>query len=74
MITSASTEMLVAPHVGAWIETISPQAKYSPFCVAPHVGAWIETLSVPLSLTNFSVAPHVGAWIETVFDVVPPSH
>ena len=34
----------VAPHVGAWIETISvavmPTAASD---VAPHVGAWIET-------------------------------
>ena len=37
--------MLVAPHVGAWIETvidINPQVNQN---VAPHVGAWIETLT-----------------------------
>jgi len=33
----------VAPHAGAWIETV----YFASFCVAkmvaPHAGAWIET-------------------------------
>ena len=33
----------VAPHVGAWIETVEIVADGEFFCVAPHVGAWIET-------------------------------
>jgi len=36
---------MVAPHAGAWIETlpdaVHPQTKK----VAPHAGAWIETCS-----------------------------
>ncbi len=34
----------VAPHVGAWIETISSIPFIVPYIVAPHVGAWIETV------------------------------
>ena len=33
----------VAPHVGAWIETLPPPLDNSNGDVAPHVGAWIET-------------------------------
>ena len=36
---------IVAPHVGAWIETDMMQAFNQAYQVAPHVGAWIETLS-----------------------------
>ena len=35
--------MLVAPHVGAWIETVCCSCISLPMLVAPHVGAWIET-------------------------------
>ena len=35
--------VIVAPYVGAWIETISPRVLLSPCGVAPYVGAWIET-------------------------------
>ena len=34
---------LVAPHVGAWIETLRVLFKSHVDKVAPHVGAWIET-------------------------------
>ncbi len=34
----------VAPHTGAWIETMCVSEIYSrPGRVAPHMGAWIET-------------------------------
>ena len=35
---------LVAPCVGAWIETSDPPGKYPLSNVAPCVGAWIETI------------------------------
>ena len=35
--------IVVAPHVGAWIETYNSTSSYKFICVAPHVGAWIET-------------------------------
>ena len=34
---------LVAPYVGAWIETSSSAFDCSHNSVAPYVGAWIET-------------------------------
>ena len=34
---------LVAPYVGAWIETRSLTSSCAPDHVAPYVGAWIET-------------------------------
>ena len=56
---------IVAPRVGAWIETASHMALLNSFCVAPRVGAWIETASQPQSTDTQAVAPRVGAWIET---------
>ena len=38
--------MIVAPHVGAWIETIGLGRIAESELVAPHVGAWIETGSL----------------------------
>jgi len=35
--------MLVAPRVGAWIETTLGQQIENAMLVAPRVGAWIET-------------------------------
>ena len=55
----------VAPHVGAWIETIFIFINYIFITVAPHVGAWIETVRVSHCKGLSKVAPHVGAWIET---------
>ena len=34
--------LLVAPHVGAWIEIQKRQQELARRQVAPHVGAWIE--------------------------------
>ena len=35
---------LVAPYVGAWIETEMKKKTFYPNPVAPYVGAWIETI------------------------------
>ena len=35
----------VAPHVGAWIETVKDEGLTVEESVAPHVGAWIETIA-----------------------------
>ncbi len=58
--------LLVAPRVGAWIET--PASVSSPFIirVAPRVGAWIETKENNSPVEGSTVAPRVGAWIETL--------
>ena len=34
---------IVAPHAGAWIETIPDTVECGDIPVAPHAGAWIET-------------------------------
>jgi len=34
----------VAPHAGAWIETLYIGQDSSQAYVAPHAGAWIETI------------------------------
>ena len=59
-------QVLVAPYVGAWIETRLRVCRTSWHgLVAPYVGAWIETLSHPSRSEESAVAPYVGAWIET---------
>ena len=35
----------VAPHAGAWIETVTRSRAVAPVSVAPHAGAWIETIA-----------------------------
>ena len=40
-----SIVLRVAPHVGAWIETVTTLKSPIVLSVAPHVGAWIETNS-----------------------------
>ena len=39
-------EKNVAPHTGAWIETLNSDEVVNDFIVAPHTGAWIETYFV----------------------------
>ena len=36
--------LVVAPHAGAWIETLIMMNTSHIWSVAPHAGAWIETL------------------------------
>ena len=61
---------LVAPHVGAWIETTTniPLTR-----LALSRPTWARGLKLVLTnaVTRGSVAPHVGAWIETcLFHIV----
>ena len=57
--------ILVAPRVGAWIETNPQERAYNRGAVAPRVGAWIETVLSMSAWQYKPVAPRVGAWIET---------
>ena len=71
--------VLVAPYVGAWIETLISNLGLQRAQVAPYVGAWIETIVRNPSLRYDCVAPYVGAWIETQRDIestnlLRPSH
>ena len=61
----ALPSFLVAPHAGAWIETMLTTTARSRISVAPHAGAWIETALVSPGEAARLVAPHAGAWIET---------
>ena len=62
---------LVAPHMGAWIETKEQRVKADIISVAPHMGAWIETFNATYCCAESLVAPHMGAWIETL--AMPPN-
>ena len=55
----------VAPHGGAWIETLRIRLLENVGFVAPHGGAWIETFINIIRRETSFVAPHGGAWIET---------
>ena len=56
---------MVAPYVGAWIETHCGYTYSLCALVAPYVGAWIETGLGASPFAAHIVAPYVGAWIET---------
>jgi len=43
VVFAISDALTVAPHAGAWIETISSRQSVRRPSVAPHAGAWIET-------------------------------
>ena len=43
IITNNKNTRLVAPYVGAWIETVLLALAAIAMKVAPYVGAWIET-------------------------------
>ena len=58
-------EDIVAPRVGAWIETTHLPLTARTLLVAPRVGAWIETQRASQMWLSSLVAPRVGAWIET---------
>ena len=60
-----SAVLLVAPRVGAWIETNLGTLELLDNPVAPRVGAWIETKNLFCFSMFLAVAPRVGAWIET---------
>ena len=60
---------IVAPHAGAWIETLVACCCRLQRSVAPHAGAWIETPPQSGLARNKRVAPHAGAWIETLIAI-----
>jgi len=49
---------IVAPHAGAWIETVVRLFVAGLFVVAPHAGAWIETgIEMGYAETRFESRP-----------------
>ena len=58
----------VAPHTGAWIETV-----FHGFCTImdlshPTRVRGLKRLACGNTLRKYCVAPHTGAWIETSVD------
>ncbi len=53
--------LIVAPRVGAWIETYNYSRGVHGADVAPRVGAWIETLSLIFCTCFFESHP---AWVR----------
>jgi len=51
------TQSKVAPHTGAWIETIAAKNAEVGEQVAPHTGAWIETLTTAVKTANCQSHP-----------------
>ena len=62
-------QQLVAPRVGAWIETHCSRKGKGRTHVAPCAGAWIETFILPRKAPLHTVAPCAGAWIETAHKI-----
>ena len=56
---------LVAPHVGAWIETRSILVRCSIFASLPMWERGLKHGPRAPKGCHRAVAPHVGAWIET---------
>ena len=56
---------LVAPHVGAWIETSLYLASVNVILSLPTWERGLKHRYMRSFQTSYLVAPHVGAWIET---------
>ena len=52
---------MVAPYVGAWIETVIVVVLATYLIVAPYVGAWIETTSSFLAVALLTSHP---TWVR----------
>ena len=52
---------IVAPRVGAWIETVGGRATVQHQKVAPRVGAWIETVRSLFALRTLVSHP---VWVR----------
>ena len=62
---------VVAPYVGAWIETYKLLKMLGYGLSHPM---WVRGLKLTMPLKwqpNLNVAPYVGAWIETYFEGKP---
>ena len=64
---------IVAPHVGAWIETVSVTSAQHIEASRPTWARGLKHESGKVRKVQ-SVAPHVGAWIETLLaaTALPP--
>src|SRR5690606_24173373 len=55
----------VAPHAGAWIETLATEEQLQAVMSPPTRGRGLKPDRPSLSRIWPHVAPHAGAWIET---------
>ena len=60
-----SQNTLVAPHTGAWIETIKAYASHVAHLSHPTRVRGLKRLLCRKMRHTLRVAPHTGAWIET---------
>ena len=58
---------MVAPHVGAWIETSLVFASSAALRSHPMWVRGLKPINTDVCQIKLRVAPHVGAWIETPF-------
>ena len=68
MYAPKTSNIIVAPHAGAWIEIATRLHRHVFTGVAPHAGAWIEIAGFCGVQLRVCVAPHAGAWIEMSAD------
>ena len=59
----------VAPHAGAWIETVSLRRGCARLMSHPMRVRGLKLALLPELKETEAVAPHAGAWIETVQDI-----
>ena len=65
----------VAPHAGAWIETVRRAAHDLAASESPLTqGRGLKPLCDELTIDRLPVAPHAGAWIETAMPMPSGSH
>ena len=57
----------VAPHAGAWIETLSLCLGPWHSSVAPHAGAWIETPDAPACTSKTASPPTRGRGLKQLW-------
>ncbi len=57
----------VAPHAGAWIETLPPVIAKNAESSPPMRGRGLKPITDDQAIKPTKVAPHAGAWIETCF-------
>ncbi len=65
IVDCLETKHHVAPHAGAWIETMLPWGYLVPLWSLPMRGRGLKLEVFQVEKLSILVAPHAGAWIET---------
>ena len=72
MLYKIKYNLPVAPHGGAWIETVDKLWSFVQRSVAPHGGAWIETLDAILLRLILMSHPTGVRGLKQLLAVLPP--